>query len=241
MKALITGYHGMIAPRIAKALKKKKFDVVIFNREEIDINNQEVVLNFLESVKPDYIFHLAYGDPNWSRTMALYCYNHDVKYVYISTVNVYGDLKGPFNINSIPLPNDDYGKYKYECEKVSKDVNPNLYIFRLGWQIASPKESHANNMVNFLLRNQDKDGYVNANANCYLSTSFVEDLGKEIVRVALTLKPDIYLFNSNHRLNVYELYTKVKRTYRLNVKIIKVYETDVNVMMKDERIKLKEF
>jgi rhodanese-related sulfurtransferase len=134
-KILITGMHGMIAPRVASILNDKGFEVIAWNRDEVSIDDENAINQYINQVNPDIIYHLAYGPESWAKTMANTCFIRNIKFIYISTVNVYGDTKGPLTKTSIVAPNDEYSNYKYSCEKEILSVNSKPYILRLGWQI----------------------------------------------------------------------------------------------------------
>ncbi|MDR2828261.1 MAG: sugar nucleotide-binding protein [Acholeplasmatales bacterium] len=237
---LVTGYSGMIAKEFVKDITKYGYECVIWDRKVIDIDIDNAINNYLNEVKPDLIVHFAYGRFEWSTLMALYAKNNNIKMVYISTVNVYGDnCNGNLDKESLCIPNDDYSRYKKTSEDKILGFNKNVYICRIGWQISGPEETHDNNMVEFMRREFRNNGVVKASISSYLSTSFTKDLTKEIARVIENMKPDIYLFNSNFSINFYDLLCKLNALYNLNVKIEAINDKYFDNRMYDNRVKVK--
>jgi dTDP-4-dehydrorhamnose reductase len=235
MRALVTGMHGMIAPKIKKYLEQKKVEVIAWDRLKHPIDNVKEVNKYLLEVGPDIIFHLAYGDVLWAEEMAKYCFLNNRKFIYISTVNVYGDTIGPLTKNSIVSPNNDYSNYKKLCEDSILRVNVNSYILRLGWQISEPSETHPNNMVSYILRQKNSDNELEANSNSYISASFNDDCAKKIVDISFNSRSGLYLINSNLNLNFYQMLNLIVKKYGLDVKIIESKGEEKNWIMLDEK------
>jgi dTDP-4-dehydrorhamnose reductase len=236
---LITGWHGMIAPRFKEVIEKHGYEVVVFDRSKVNIDSDIAVKRFLKAVNPDLIIHFAYGRIKWTTIMAKYAKAHQKKFVYVSTVNVYGDNKaGNLLVNSPCLPNDEYSRYKRAVEEAVLKTNNEVYIFRLGWQISPLLETHPNNMVSFMKREQNEHGFVLANQNSYLSVSLTKDLVEEMTRIIITMPPDIYLFNSNFSLNFYDLLVKLNDLYHLECVIKAEDGPSFNNLMFDDRVDL---
>jgi len=239
MIALITGTHGMIAPRVIEELRKQNIEIHKFNRNKIDINNDIAVINYLNLIKPDLIFHLAYGPKSWAANTASYCKENNKKFIYISTVNVYGDTFGPLYIDSKVLPNDEYSNYKYSCEQAILKANSKSYIIRLGWQYDSKNVKHPNNMASYIIRTQKELGIVEASTNSFISFSNNKKCSKAIVEIALNYVPDLYLINSNFHLNFYETLLHVSKRYKLNANIVPINGENKNWIMVDKRVAVK--
>ena len=237
---VLTGTHGMVAPALIRILNTKEYNCVAWNRDDHDPSNSEEVLSVLNEIRPLAVFHLAYGPFSWSKDMALYCLQNDIKFVYISTVNVYGDRKGPHYVDSDIIPNDDYSRYKSESEKVVLETNPNSYIIRIGWQIGPLDEKHDNSMLQYILRNMKERGYVEADDTHLLSASFVEDCAESIVDIFQNLEPSLYLVNGNFDMSFYDVCVYLENLYpELGIVVKRVSNMNKNEIMIDERTRCK--
>ena len=59
-KIFIAGHNGLVGSSIVRILKKKGFkNILIANRSELDLTNQQKVLKFLKQHKPKFIFIAA--------------------------------------------------------------------------------------------------------------------------------------------------------------------------------------
>jgi len=221
-RVILTGTHGMVAKPIIKLLEEKGYECIRWNRDEVSPEDSNAIISFIKKVNPIIIIHLAYGPISWSTTMAKYSEKHKIKFAYISTVNVYGDAIGPYTVDTKPIPNDDYSRYKFESEEAIRGVTSNAYIIRIGWQIGPLEETHPNNMLQYLIRTQKEFGEVKANKNHYLSTSLVGDCAFAIVDIVLKHKPNLYLYNTNSDLSFFDVASGLVLQYpKLGIKIIR--------------------
>ena len=68
--------------------------------------------------------------------VALNCRSKNIDMVYISTLGVFdGNKVEPYNEFDEPNPINQYGKAKYEGEKIVERLLSNHYIVRAGWMI----------------------------------------------------------------------------------------------------------
>ena len=59
-KAIVTGGHGFVGHYLVELLEQYGYEVDIFDlKEGWDLRNFEEVRNYIDNVRPDYIFHLA--------------------------------------------------------------------------------------------------------------------------------------------------------------------------------------
>lgn len=204
MKAIITGMNGTVAPEVAKYFISMGVDIVAFDRRKIDIDNEKIIEDFLKDEKPNWFLHIATGPVELAERVAKICRELNIKFLFTSTVSVFSEnSSGPYTIESIPNAEDDYGRYKRECEKRIKAVNPEAYIVRLGWQIGHSTGS--NNMFDFLERSMAEKGYIEASSKWYPSCSFLEDTAEAIYHIIINFQNGLYLINSNKRSTFYDI------------------------------------
>ena len=206
MKAIITGMNGAVAPNVASYFSKSGIDVVAFDRTKIEINDENAIVRFLTDEKPDYFLHLATGPAEWAQTNARLCFEFGIRFLFTSTVSVFSEQgSGPYTIESKPNAEDDYGKYKRDCESRVVNSNPDALIARLGWQIGHSAGS--NNMFDFLERTMAEKGFIEASDNWYPSCSYMEDTAKSIFDLVTSFPSGLYLLNSNQRSTFYQIVT----------------------------------
>lgn len=142
-RILLTGASGFLGKHVSSRLKGKICKIYknneVFDGCRCDLNNKKSVKFLMDSFDPNIIIHCA-ADPKakhpedheqfiqdhiLSTTNLLeYCPNN-VKFIYISSINVYGD--------SFPaeLPTNLYGACKLSCEKICEaySVLKDLKVF----------------------------------------------------------------------------------------------------------------
>lgn len=96
-----------------------------------------------------------------------------VNLLFTSTVSVFSEKgTGPYDIQSVPNSEEDYGRYKIAGENSVRAHNPNAIITSLGWQIGS--KTGSNDMFDFIAKEQEKNGFIETSSKWYPSCSFFE-------------------------------------------------------------------
>lgn len=154
MKILVTGASGMIGSYLIKALLDARYEVVGIDRKEgkderekiivADLGDADVLKKIVEENKVDRVIHLAAlahiageTDLSWKRYyhVNVECSKNvfeaagDRPVLLISTVDVYGFVKGMVNGETELKPVTVYGKSKAMAEKECKKLK-NYTIFR---------------------------------------------------------------------------------------------------------------
>lgn len=239
-KAFVTGITGTVAPYVKEELERNQFTV--FDRH-FRINNEQDLIElkkYLDEIRPNYIFHLALGPYSYVETLAKYTKKNKIQFVYISTVSVFEDNHGgPYTKETKVLATNEYGKYKYECERIAIQKNPDSYICRIGWQISEKGDSETNNMFQFIKNNTNGNSEITVSSGFYPSTSFLNDTAKAIVDTVLNNEPDLYLINSNEDKSLYEIVNSLNKQFNLDIKVIEDTSFNRNDVMIDERVKIK--
>ena len=204
MKAVITGMNGAVAPIVADYFATREMKVVPFDRSKVDINNEVAIKEFLELERPSLFLHIATGPVEWAEKVAKICYDLKIRFLFTSTVSVFSENgSGPYTIDSEPNAEDDYGKYKRECETKIAAINPDAYIVRLGWQIGHSAGS--NNMFDFLERTMAENGFIEASEKWFPSCSFLEDTAETLFDIVTNFPSALYLLNSNKKSSFYDI------------------------------------
>ena len=234
MKALVTGMHGTVAPALAQALAKAGSSVVPWDRSAHPIDNPDAVRFFIECEKPDLFCHLAMGSPDWAEGAARTCAENHIPFLFISSVSVYAASQaGPFTIRDITLPDDDYGRYKLECERRVQAAHPQAHVVRIGWQIGTAPGG--NQMVDYLERMFRERGQIDASTLWFPACSFLPDTAESLVRI-LKLPPGLYHLDGNPGLNFFEIATGLNRLLGQPWKVVPVAGLVQNHRMLDPRV-----
>lgn len=235
MNILITGVNGTVAPVLADLCRQNSHTVTAWDRSKISPDDPDACLKYMKTLKPDLIFHLAMGGPEWAREMADYAHRAGIPYLFTSTVNVFDLSKsGPYPLDKLPDAEDDYGRYKQVCEKMILDVSPSAIIARIGWQIGH--EAGSNNMVDFLQKQQEEHGFVEASDQWIPSCSCLEDTAEGLYKLGLSGASGIYQLEGNPGLSFYEITSAIKDRCSPSPQIRKVEEFRRDNRMMDERI-----
>lgn len=198
--------NGTVAPVVANYFKANGYEVVAYDRYVVPVDDEEAIKAFIKEERPTVLLHLALGPQSWSKMLAAITKSLDIKFVYISTVSVFGNKQmGPFVITDVPKPSDEYGRYKKASEDDVLDANPNSYIIRIGWQIGEAAGS--NNMIDFFQKQMDESNIIKASSNFYPSCSFIPDTAVAIYDIITKLSSGLYLVNANHTYSLFEIAT----------------------------------
>lgn len=210
MKALITGLNGTVAPALAQHLSNGGHSIIPWDRSVIAIDNPDAIRNFIREIKPDWFFHLATGSPYWAEWIARACAEQGIKFLFTSSVSVFSaSQRGPFPVDISPKPDDDYGRYKLECEQRVQAANAGALIARLGWQIgAVPGGNH---MVDFLERTFKTEGRIQASINWYPACSFLPDTARSLTQLMQGYPAGLYHLDGNPGLNFHEIVTNLNQ------------------------------
>lgn len=210
MKAIITGLNGTVAPALAANLTAAGYTIIPWDRAVVPMDDPAAGRAFLQREAPDCFFHLATGSPDWAELAARLCAGQGVDFLFTSSVSVFAAAqRGPFTIEDEPQPDDDYGRYKLECERRVRATNPAAQIVRLGWQIGLAPGG--NQMVDYLDRAFRAEGELKASRHWYPACSFLADTADSLRRMRETMPPGLYHLDGNPGLNFYEIVEGLNR------------------------------
>ncbi|MCB9473472.1 MAG: sugar nucleotide-binding protein [Candidatus Delongbacteria bacterium] len=174
MTILVSGLNGTLAPRLARCLASQGHHVIGWDRAEHPPEDPTAWRDWLRQLKPSAVYHLANGSPDWAGELALECARAGRPFVYTSSVSVFSiHQQGPFTVDRVPAPEDEYGRYKLECEMRVRENHPGACIVRLGWQIG--EDLTGNQMQAQLEAQQQREGRILASARWQPACSFLDD------------------------------------------------------------------
>ncbi|MDX9690972.1 MAG: sugar nucleotide-binding protein [Acholeplasmataceae bacterium] len=239
MNVLISGMNGTVAPYVAHEFTLRGHHVLSYDRTLISTENSEVIEGYLLKYSVDMIIHLAMGSVEWSALLALLSKKLNIMFIYISTVSVYANHQiGPYDIHTIPEPNEDYGKYKRESEIEVINVNPRSKIIRLGWQIG--EQDGKNQMLSFIYKHMREDGFITASSKWYPSASFLTDSAKAVYDISSLKDSGIYHVNSNDHMSFFDICTHLSHMFP-NIKVKESTDFVADHRMVDSRVNIMKF
>jgi len=201
MKVLITGATGLIGTNLYKRLHEDHKVIPVSRRLGVDLRDKEITKKFIEHHKPDIVYHLAAQSAEsrgqvspqdmTERNLNIFLnvlvpsINVKVKrFIYTSSVAVYGEVEVPYGEDDIPKPKDVYGVNKLACEQILKILakvhNFDYTIFR-PHNIYGPHQDMTNpykNVVALIMRNimEDKKVTLFGKGKMKRAFSYVDDV-----------------------------------------------------------------
>lgn len=239
MKAIVTGLNGTVGPVLGGVLKRNGHEVAGWSRASVHPDDLAGVRAHIWREKPDSIFHLAMGSPAWAAEIARACRDLCIRFLFTSTVSVYAHTQaGPHRPSDQPEPNDDYGRYKRECENAIMDVNPEAVIARIGWQIG--EAPGGNNMLSYFDQHQREHGKVALSRRWVPACSFLHDTASVLAGLVEERIPGgLYHVQGNRGLDICEIAKRLKARHRSPWEIVETHDFKMDNRMVDERIDQK--
>ena len=134
MRILVTGSTGLLGTNLMNRLKGHEV-LGLSRKTGFDLRNKEVTKSVIEDFKPEVVYHLAANAAEMrgqvspidmtERNLNIFLHvlvpsiNTGVKrFIYTSSVAVYGEAEVPYREDDIPKPKDIYGINKWAAEQM---------------------------------------------------------------------------------------------------------------------------
>ena len=249
-KILITGASGQLGT--ALHIKTTNiFNVLstsnIFNKDyqKLDITSSHNVKMLFDSYNPDIIINCAaYTNVDDAETFRNKChsvnveglrnlirYSHiDTKIINISSDYIFDGIYGNYTEDSLPNPENYYGKCKHEADNILMSSNRKYLIFRVNG-IYSNLET--NNFYNWVLKSLNKKKSISVSNDLISNPTYVFDLVNVIIDSIIMGIEGLYNYGSNTILSKFEFANKIAEIYSLNKGYIKPIEvSELNLKAK---------
>ena len=234
-KTLLTGMNGTVAPVLAEELRGRGWETVAWDRGAVSPDDREAVARFIREVRPSALVHCAMGSPQWAEDMARLCAEEGSKFVYVSSASVYGtQQQGPFTVYDTPVPCDDYGRYKLECEQRVYAANDEAIVVRIGWQIALRRGG--NNMVEHLAQKQAEHGYIAASTAWFPACSLLDDTARALAGALEGAPAGLYLLDGNPGWSFWQIAVALDRAMQAGWEVRQNWDFRWNNHMVDKRL-----
>lgn len=197
MKVLVTGVRGQLGFDVMNELRRRGYDAVGVNSDEMDVTNARQVQEVLTANAPEVVIHCgaytavdrAEEEPEVCRkvnaegtkNIADMCASLDCKLIYLSTDYIFsGEGERPWEPDDMPNPLNVYGQTKYEGEQEIKSRLDKYFIVRISWAFGM----NGNNFVKTMLRLGKENGAVRVVDDQIGSPTYTYDLAKLLVDMA---------------------------------------------------------
>ena len=208
MKVLVTGVKGHLGFDVVKELKKRGYDAVGVDINEMDITDAEKVTEVITDVNPDVVVHCAAWtavdaaedeenipkvraiNVSGTQNIADVCKNINCKMIYISTDYVFNGLgTEPWQADCRDYdPLCVYGQTKLEGELAVSQTLDKYFIVRIAWVFGK----NGNNFIKTML-NVGKKFHTVRVVNDQIGTpTYTYDLARLLVDMAETDKYGYY-------------------------------------------------
>ncbi len=208
MKVLVTGVKGQLGFDVVKELKKRGYDAVGVDINEMDITDAEKVTEVITDVNPDVVVHCAAWtavdaaedeenipkvraiNVSGTRNIADVCKNINCKMIYISTDYVFNGLgTEPWQADCRDYdPLCVYGQTKLEGELAVSQTLDKYFIVRIAWVFGK----NGNNFIKTMLNVGKKFDTVRVVNDQIGTPTYTYDLARLLVDMAETDKYGYY-------------------------------------------------
>lgn len=207
MKVLVTGVKGQLGFDVVNELKKRAYEVVGVDIEEMDITDEVSVKAVFKSEQPDAVIHCAAWtavdaaedegnipkvmkvNAEGTENIAKICKEKDIKMIYISTDYVFnGQGERPWEPDDERQPLNVYGESKYLGEVAVQKYLEKYYIVRIAWVFGSNGKNFIKTMLN-LGKTHDTLSVVNDQIG---TPTYTYDLARLLVDMIETEQYGIY-------------------------------------------------
>ncbi|MCK5332396.1 dTDP-4-dehydrorhamnose reductase [Candidatus Parcubacteria bacterium] len=240
MKILILGYKGMLGHELVEVFTKNN-ELILWDREQIDITKRDDVLKKISKLKPDIVINsAAYTavDKAESEKDAVYkvngcavgflatvCKEIDALLIHFSTDFVFNgeNQHGYREDHPVSKPVNLYGRSKLLGEKMIADIDPRHYLVRTSWLFGKYGKNFPETMMRLAGESRD----IKVINDQFGSPTYAKDLAEKVRELVAENKPSgiYHITNSNH-CSWYELALKTFELsgFKPNVKPVKTEE-----------------
>ena len=235
MKVLVTGVKGQLGFDVMNELKRRGYEAIGVDIEEMDITDPYSVNLVITQAAPDVVIHCAAYtavdaaedneavcrkvNAEGTENIARVCRTLDCKMIYISTDYVF-DGKGtrPWEPDDERHPLNVYGQTKYEGELAVQKYLTKYFIVRIAWVFGKNGKNFIKTMLN-LAKTHDTITVVN---DQFGSPTYTYDLARLLVDMAETDKYGIYHATNEGICSWYEFACEIFRQAGVDIQVIPV-------------------
>lgn len=168
---LITGAGGQLGRELVFTAPTG-VQVLALTRSQLDIADAEAVTAVLEELKPGLVINAAAytavdqaeSEPELAAAvnavgpgnLARACAGRDIRLIHVSTDFVFdGESNQPYQADSLPAPVSEYGRGKFEGERLVQEALDDALILRTGWVYSRHGKNFVKTMLGLMAQRQE--------------------------------------------------------------------------------------
>jgi dTDP-4-dehydrorhamnose reductase len=249
MRILIIGSSGMLGQELVREFRENNYEVLAWDKSELDITDEEIVLDKIKNVKPEIVINAAaynavdkIEESEEDKKIANKINGYAVGYlaraandinaifVHYSTDYVFGGRKvGGYKEDDKPNPESEYAKSKLLGEEeLLKNNSQNFYLVRTSRLFGKPASSAGakKSFVDTMLQLAETKNSLEIIDEELGSPTYVYDLAKRTREIIEEKKPyGIYHVTNSGACTWYGWAKKIFEVSEKNISLIPVPAT----------------
>lgn len=230
-KILVTGGNGQLGKELQElAPGYSQFEFFFLTREDMPIDQFELVRNYFNTLKPAYCVNCAaYTAVDKAESekdlafqingeavgvLAAVCKEHNTKFIHLSTDYVFnGEGTYPYTENFPTDPINVYGASKLEGENEAAQLNTGSIIIRTSWVYSA----FGKNFVKTMIRLMNEKDEIKVIDDQIGSPTYAADIAEVILKIIAkseaqisSWKPGLYNFTNEGILSWYDFALAIK-------------------------------
>lgn len=259
MKVLILGAKGNLGPELAKVYKQVK--PTLWDKEELDITNEALVMEQISKLKPDLVFNCAaYNAVDKAEEdrllaeninglavgfIAKVCSSLGAVLVHFSSNYVFdGNKSEGYNEDDIPNPISTYGKSKLMGEIELQKNSEKYYLIRTAWLYGGNPDASVGvptptsggrkkSFVDLMLEKVQKDESIDAIDDEFGNPTYVVDLAQAAGTLVEQKKPfGIYHLTNSGQASWHSWAQEIFTIKEVNAKLAQISSAEGDVKWK---------
>jgi len=236
MKVLVTGVNGQLGFDVIVELKKRGYETVGVDAQDMDITDFDLVSKVMNEEKPQAVIHCAAytavdkAEENieicrkvnveGTENIAKVCKELNCKMMYISTDYVFdGEGNRPWEPDDkVSKPLNAYGLTKYEGEQMLQKYVEKFFIVRISWVFGV----NGNNFIKTMLRLGKENGKVSVVSDQIGSPTYTADLAILLCNMIASDKYGIYHATNEGFCSWYDFACEIFKAANMDVDVTAV-------------------
>lgn len=235
MRVLVTGVKGQLGHDVMNELKKRGYEGIGVDVDEMDITDKAAVERVMREAVPDKVVHCAAWtavddaedkvelcrrvNAQGTENIAVMCKELDVPMIYLSTDYVFdGEGTRPWEPDDERHPLNVYGQTKYEGELAVEKYLEKYFIVRIAWVFGV----NGKNFIKTMLRLAENHDTLTVVDDQVGSPTYTYDLARLLVDMLETEKYGRYHATNEGLCSWCEFAKEIFRQAGKNVTVIPV-------------------